>query len=75
MKTSVLSMLNEVKNIKITRHYCDGNHHRGPAIAILCLGHSSMKSNFKDTNNHVVSVDHVKMNSWCKFGECSTNRY
>ena len=21
-----------------TRHYCDGNHHRGPAIAILCLG-------------------------------------
>ena len=29
----------------------------------------------KDTNHHVVSVDHVKMNSWCKFGECSTNRY
>ena len=23
----------------------------------------------------MVSIDHVKMNSWCKFGECSTNRY
>ena len=22
-----------------TRHYCDGNHHRGPSITILCLGH------------------------------------
>ena len=22
-----------------TRHYCDGSHHRGPALAILCLGH------------------------------------
>ena len=26
-----------------TRHYCDGNHHRSPTIAILCLGHWSMK--------------------------------
>ena len=25
-----------------------------------------------DTNNHMTSVDHVKINSWCKFGECST---
>ena len=23
-----------------TRHNCDGNHHRGPAMAMLCLGHS-----------------------------------
>ena len=23
----------------------------------------------------MASVDHVKMNSWWKFGECSTNRY
>ena len=26
-----------------TRHYGDGNHHRSPTIAILCLGHWSMK--------------------------------
>ena len=29
----------------------------------------------KDTNHPVVSVYHVKMNSWCKFGECITPRY
>ena len=29
----------------------------------------------KDTNNNEKLVDHVKMNSWCKLGECSTPRY
>ena len=29
----------------------------------------------QDTNNHVASVDHVNMYSWCKFGECITPRY
>ena len=29
----------------------------------------------KDTNHHMASVDHIKMNSWCKFGECSTHRF
>ena len=29
----------------------------------------------KDTNHHMALVDHVKMNSWWKFGECSTHRY
>ena len=26
------------------------------------------------TNHHIVSVDYVKINSWCKFGECSNHR-
>ena len=27
----------------------------------------------KDTNYHKTSVDYVKLSSWCKFDECSTN--
>ena len=27
------------------------------------------------TFHHVASIDHVMVNSWCKFSECSTNRY
>ena len=63
-----------VIKVTISRHYCDGNHHRGPAIAIVS---SSLKHEMynKDTNCHVASVDHVKMNSWCKFGECSAHMH
>ena len=43
--TSFQSVTNIHSNVTQTptRHYCDGNHHRGPAIAILCLGHWSVK--------------------------------
>ena len=33
-----------IAHLSKTRHYCDWNHHRGPAIAILHLGHWSVKN-------------------------------
>ena len=59
----------------VTKHYCYWKHHSGPAIAILCLGHSSMKSRSGTQTTMWLALEHhVKMNSWCKFGECSTHR-
>ena len=48
--------------------YCDGN-------LPFCVLVTEVWNVSQGHYHHVASVDHVKMNSWCKFGECSTNRY
>ena len=48
---------------------------QGPRYSHFVSWSLKREMKVKDTNHHVASVDHVKMNSWCKFGECSTNNY
>ena len=68
--------VSEKKNLK--QYYKDQDH----KVFILfekdfIQGHSRVKNTnhharVKNTNHHMTSLDLVKMNSWCKFGECSS---
>ena len=56
-----------------SRHYCDGN--QGPCYCHFVSWSLKHEMLVKDTNYHVTSVYHAKMNSWFESDECSINSY
>ena len=63
MLCEILIFLAFLYLIEQITHYCDGNHHRGPAIVIFVSLSLKREMKVKDTNHHVASEDHVMMNS------------